>query len=376
MAGQQGAAETSALLATAKNGESDRRRNTGAVVIGVLLTVLVLLGVYLSNALQWTKLPDNEWEWRKECAPQYQRHGAIAGDDFPYGRFTKSFVEVFANAPIIYILCVECDQVVVPRMWEDKHLLIDGRAYDVCVGDAAIKHGLKASQLHAAAIADATERNFDFVAIVEEDVLPDENIEWDQDQIDRFMFQLKTRFWSVARFGFRPFFMEREGGPHPGWIPSGMCSDQRCVCQKIASQLCEMPRVGCDMRSSDAYFVHSRVYGVMSRSLWNYDGDPEPLIAMAHVIDVGVMRQLNNQILVVPQWTYQERGSRGADDIVVRKAGGASYVAACVQGNAGEGALAAEVRSVSEENVPVDEELTKVRSVSDENVTVVEPLVR
>merc|ERR1712167_186466 len=104
-----------------------------------------------------------------------------------------------------------------------------------------------------------------------------------------------------------------------------MCSDQRCVCQKIASQLCEMPHVGCDMRSSDAYFVHSRVYGVMSRSLWNYDGDPEPLIAEAHVIDVGVMRQLYNQILVVPQWTYQERGARGADDIVVRKAGGASY---------------------------------------------------
>ena len=43
MVGQQGAAETSALLATAKNGESDRRRTTGAVDIGVLLTVLVLL---------------------------------------------------------------------------------------------------------------------------------------------------------------------------------------------------------------------------------------------------------------------------------------------------------------------------------------------
>ena len=43
--------------------------------------------------------------------------------------------------------------------------------------------------------------------------------------------------------------------------------------------------------------------------------------------------------------------------------------------NAGGGALA-EVRSVSEENVPVDEELTKLRSVSDENVTVVEPPLR
>jgi len=316
-------------------------------VAAVLLTAAMLSGVYFSSetffsdllGLRRSSISNNQFAWNRECVAKSLRNGTLAGGDAvqPIVGFPGDFVEVFSKAPRIYILCVECDTVVVPRAWENNHALLDGKAFDECQGTLDLVHGLRVSQMHAAVLADALERNFEFVAIMEEDIRPDFNVKWGPEAIGELMDALKTRPWSTVRFGFRPFFIERSNRASDAKpllnppVPAGSCPDARCVCQQLAGVACQMAATGCDMRSSDAYFIHARYFDFLSKRLLDYDrATIVPEQYGKHIIDLDGFAALPNQILAVPQWTYQKGGSVDGTNLGMQKADSETFIKQCV----------------------------------------------
>ena len=104
------------------------------------------------------------------------------------------------------------------------------------------------------------------------------------------------RLLSMIRFGFRPYFIEknsREPCPH------------RCRCyikQKFAHEFCTLPSAGCDMRSSDFYIIHKKSYAPLLSKIVD--------IRQANskrIIDTAPMRSLANQWLILPLASIQTK---------------------------------------------------------------------
>ena len=88
---------------------------------------------------------------------------------------------------------------------------------------------------------------------------------------------------------------------------------------------------GCDMRSSDAYFIHARYFDFLSKRLLDYDrATIVPEQYGKHIIDLDGFAALPNQILAVPQWTYQKGGSVDGTNLGMQKADSETFIKQCV----------------------------------------------
>ena len=58
--------------------------------------------------------------------------------------------------------------------------------------------------------------------------------------------------WYMLRMGYRPLTIE--SSPDMEECPG------ECRCEQVGSLLCYLATAGCDLRSSDAYLIHSRAY--------------------------------------------------------------------------------------------------------------------
>jgi hypothetical protein len=88
-------------------------------------------------------------------------------------RFSWPFVSLANFADQIYLLCVECENVVAPEAWRGKVLLVNGRVIDECVKDTDLDHWHRASFSHAVAVTHANEHGHDVVAVIEDDARSD-----------------------------------------------------------------------------------------------------------------------------------------------------------------------------------------------------------
>ena len=188
-----------------------------------------------------------------DCPHAFRAARAGAKNDW-----SAAYVSTLALAEQVYVLCVRCDDFVAPESLAGKTLLVDGRVFDEC--DQADKYGLdhykRASLSHAAALADAMNKKFTSVAVVEEDsTTPRKGAGFDASLSETDAFALKKALaaddWSFARLGWRQYTLEI--------APQSECPPQ-CSCAMRGEKLCFVAGPGCDLRSSDSYIVSDRYF--------------------------------------------------------------------------------------------------------------------
>jgi hypothetical protein len=207
--------------------------------------------------------------------------------------WSAAYVQALALAEQVYVLCVRCDAFVVPEALAGKTLLVDGRVFDEC--DQADKYGLdhykRASLSHAAAVADAVNKKFKSVAVVEEDsVTPMKGAGFDAPLSATDAFALKKALaaddWSFARLGWRQYTLEI--------APQSECPTQ-CSCAMRGEKLCFVAGSGCDLRSSDSYIISHRYFR------WTLDQ-----LIQGGTIDYDVLPRAPGTLLALPILSAQK----------------------------------------------------------------------
>jgi hypothetical protein len=215
-----------------------------------------------------------------------------------------------------------------------KTVLIDGRVFDEC--DQADKYGLdhykRASLSHAAAVADAMNKKYKSVAVVEEDSTTPRNggevFDAPLSDVDAFALKkaLAAEDWSFARLGWRQYTLEI--------APTSQCPPQ-CSCLMRGEKLCFVAGSGCDLRSSDSYIISHRYFRWMLDQLIqggtvDYDVLPRapgtllalPILSAQKTLDIPVEHQaavselFMNRCLVgdVPDFSREVRAEALAMD--------------------------------------------------------------
>ena len=202
-------------------------------------------------------------------------------------RYSYTFTKVMSMADFIYVLCVDCERIRVPTAWRKKVLLVDGKVIDKCVQDYALDHWHRATFSHAMAVAHARSKGYEVAAIVEDDARSDFTLQFTDQDYDSFRATLETpKLWNFIRLGWRPFELEQNGELD--------CPDH-CQCEKVDERMCVMVAPGCDLRSSDSYFVHRGAYNDYIHRL------------QQGVVDFDVMQSFPKMMLVSPMISYQEK---------------------------------------------------------------------
>ena len=202
-------------------------------------------------------------------------------------RHSYTFTKLVSMADFIYILCVGCESIRVPSAWRGKVLLVDGKVIDECMQDYALDHWHRATFSHAIAVAHARSKGYEVAAVVEDDARSDFTLQFTDQDYDSFNATLQTRdLWTFIRLGYRPYELEQNGNQE--------CSD-RCQCEKVDERTCVIVAPGCDLRSSDAYFVHRGAYNDYIHRL------------QQGVVDFDVLQSFPKMLLVSPMISYQEK---------------------------------------------------------------------
>ena len=207
--------------------------------------------------------------------------------------WSAAYTQALSLAEQVYVLCVRCDTFVVPEALGGKTILVDGRVFDEC--DQADKYGLdhykRASLSHAAAVADAVNKKFKSVAVVEEDsVTPMKGAGFDAPLSATDAFALKKALaaddWSFARLGWRQYTLEI--------APQSECPPQ-CSCAMRGEKLCFVAGSGCDLRSSDSYIISHRYFR------WTLDQ-----LIQGGTIDYDVLPRAPGTLLALPIFSAQK----------------------------------------------------------------------
>jgi hypothetical protein len=248
--------------------------------------------------------------------------------------WSAAYVQTLSLAEQVYVLCVRCDEFVAPNSLASKTVLIDGRVFDEC--DQADKYGLdhykRASLSHAAAVADAMNKKYKAVAVVEEDSTTPRNagqvFDAPLSDVDAFALKkaLAAEDWSFARLGWRQYTLEI--------APTSQCPPQ-CSCLMRGEKLCFVAGSGCDLRSSDSYIISHRYFRWMLDQLIqggtvDYDVLPRapgtllalPILSAQKTLDIPVEHQaavselFMNRCLVgdVPDFSREVRAEALAMD--------------------------------------------------------------
>ncbi len=174
---------------------------------------------------------------------------------------------------------------------------------------------MKVSFTHAAVLYLATKANYRRVAVIEDDVAVRRGV-FSEHLVPDFSNVLDSSTWSVIRFGFRPYFLEKTSRePYP--------TECRCYIKRsMAREFCKLSKPGCDMRSSDFYVIHKKSYApLLSKILDLKQANSK------RIIDTVPMRSLANQWLILPQASIQTKLDIPID---YQMGLGALYVKKCV----------------------------------------------
>ena len=211
--------------------------------------------------------------------------------------WSAAYVQTLALADFVYVLCVRCDEFVAPHSLASKTTLIDGRVFDEC--DQADKYGLdhykRASLSHAAAVADAMNKKYERVAVVEEDSTTPGAKEMEVGSFDAPLsetdaFALKKALaaddWSFARLGWRQYTLE---------IAPQLACPPQCSCAMRGEKLCFVAGSGCDLRSSDSYIISHRYFR------WTLDQ-----LIQGGTVDYDVLPRAPGTLLALPILSAQK----------------------------------------------------------------------
>lgn len=231
----------------------------------------------------------------------------------PSDRFSYPFMKLASLADQVYLLCVDCDNVVAPAAWRGKVRLVNGRVIDECVKDGDLDHWHRASFSHAVAVAHASANGHDVVAIVEDDARSDFTVNFSDDEYDRLERLIRPSYggvsdettagtdntdskwsWNFLRFGYRPFAIEQANENNPESKGSSFCPEQ-CSCTRTSHNTCLVSQSGCDLRSSEAYLVNRGVFSEFTHRL------------QGGVVDYDVLQSFDNMMVLTPMVSYQEK---------------------------------------------------------------------
>lgn len=206
-----------------------------------------------------------------------------------------------------------------PKSFAGRASCVVGTKIDACAPHEFIRgpytHAVKVSFMHAAVLYLATKAKYRHVAVIEDDVAVRRGI-FSAHLVPDFGNVLDSSTWSVIRFGFRPYFLEKTSRePCP--------TECRCyIKHDTAREFCKLSKPGCDMRSSDFYVIHKNSYAPLLSKLLDLKQTNTK-----RIIDTAPMRSLANQWLILPQASIQ----RKLDIPIDYQIGlGALYVKKCV----------------------------------------------
>ena len=237
-------------------------------------------------------------------------------DDAP---FSMQISEILLKIDHVFVLSVDRCQTKLPRSFAGRASCVVGTKIDACAPHEFIRglytHAMKVSFTHAAVLHLATNANYRYVAVIEDDVAVRRGV-FSEHVLPDFGNVLDSSTWSMIRFGFRPYFLEKTSRePCP--------TECRCyIKHDMAREFCKLSKPGCDMRSSDFYVIHKKSYAPLLSKLLDLKQANSK-----RIIDTAPMRSFANQWLILPQASIQTKLDIPIDYQIGL---GALYVKKCV----------------------------------------------
>jgi len=221
----------------------------------------------------------------------------------------------------------------VPKEYAEKTTCVSGRWLDQCTSQATgvwwESHYTRVSMAHGMMIKHAKERGFKTLVIMEEDATINHDVsihaetesdmvkllteDFDDDtsalgRVEIDVDQEGVRIpWNVVRPAFRPHLFEKFEARKQGrgWVEvtTGVKEDEtcpsecKCINTREGGQLCALAGAGCDLRSSDMYFLHSRAYDTLLEMLFVGTDDT--------IIDHFVLQNIPKTWILHPSLTVQ-----------------------------------------------------------------------
>jgi hypothetical protein len=236
-------------------------------------------------------------------------------DDTP---FSTQISKLLLRIDHVFVLTTDICEIGLPRSFAGRASCVVGTKIDVCAPNEFIRgpytHAMKVSFMHAAVLYLAQKANYRHVALIEDDVAVRHGVF--SDNLSPDFGNILNSTWSMIRFGFRPFFLEKTSRePCP--------LECRCyVKQDTARDFCKLTKAGCDMRSSDFYVIHKTSYASLLSKLLDLKQANSK-----RIIDTAPMRSFANQWLILPQVSIQTKLDIPMDYQIGL---GALYVKKCV----------------------------------------------
>jgi hypothetical protein len=194
----------------------------------------------------------------------------------------------------IYMLCAAaCKRSAIERQipdeWRPKVTLLNGHAYDECLGDQSRTHYTQATVSHQGAVLDAMQRGFRRVMILEEDnVWQPVKIPWTASEWHNTEQFINSSEWDLIRLGYN------------NYLVTTSCNAE-CLCRaQKGTRLCTTAAAQCDLRSSNAYLVSNSAMGRIVNASCQEDC----------VIDWQLFMQFKQTLFVPPLGWQDTQGGR------------------------------------------------------------------
>ena len=171
-----------------------------------------------------------------------------------------------------------------------------GERLDTCAPGAllsgALPHGYRVTFAHAYIMFLAQKSGYRSVCVIEEDTLLAirNNV---TEVIRDIALIMSSKKWSFIRVGYRPYFFESTGS---------FACPRECTCKLHSGyeHVCELQSSGCDIRSSDFYFVENQIFFPFRKLMTS-----KRLKHSRRIVDVIPMNSFEHQWLSVPQVSFQ-----------------------------------------------------------------------
>ena len=190
----------------------------------------------------------------------------------------------------------DCSQVVLLPGAAKRTTCVCGERLDTCAPfellSDELSHGYKVTFAHAYMMFLAQNSGYKSVCIVEEDasLVARNNM---TEVVRDIEFIMSSKKWSLIRVGYRPYFFESKGS---------LSCPRECACKLHSgyAHVCELQSSGCDMRSSDFYFIENQIFFPFRKLMTS-----NRLKHSRRIVDVIPMNSFKHQWLSVPQVSFQ-----------------------------------------------------------------------
>jgi len=269
----------------------DKFRSQQLKIAGFVISavVLIYLLIYFTN----NRLPLGTFRIAVE---------GCEGFSIPLGlRNTSTFpapiYQMLLELDHIFVLSLDFCSLQLPKAFSGRATCILGGKLDSCAPSSFIRgpyvHAMKVSFMHAAVLSIAHTAQYKHVAVIEDDVVVRHGI-FSESIVSDFHRLLHSPTWSIIRFGFRPYFLEESSIKR---CPS------RCRCKlqtQVAEEFCQLTSSGCDLRSSDFYVIHERLYTPLQAKILDLKQPNSK-----RIVDTSPLRHFTKQWLILPQVSIQ-----------------------------------------------------------------------